>query len=214
MKKKKPVEVKFIDSIEEVTMDKVIMCTCDAKYSVLVLSGNPTEEEQAMAWLSLKSQYLERIGGGESSMQIEMMQEVTEYDWKRTEIEALISLLQEEYDSDIAGMLRDMYDFEYPITEETYLSDIVKIMAELGSEKLDIDAIRVQLYGNVEKAKDATKEAYYNTILLLQKHLGLCHGMTPMLVCKQLTWYEFGTYLNEYNRMKPSKKVVEDVESE
>lgn len=207
---------KLITSIEDITMDKVIKCTCEGDLSVLVISGEHTPEEKHLGWINLKSQYLEVVNSSESGLQIEMMQEVTEYDWKRSEIESLLSLLVSDgYDADIVQLLKEDYEFPFPLTEATYKADIDKIRAMLGSEAMNIDLMRIQVYGdgeNKEETKKITKDTYYNSILLFQKHLGLCAGMTPFLVCKQLTWYEYGMCLNQYNEIKV--KPTENVESE
>ncbi len=195
-------------SIEELTMDRFIACACDNNLKVLIKSGKPSDIELIMAWLTIKSQHLSNIADPQSQRQIEMTLEIIEFDWRRFEIETLLCLLEEGYKADVADKLQG-YDYDYPFTEETYRDDIAKVRAEIGSEALGIDAMRIQLNklpddedGTAQPLGAGVKQSFYNAILVLQKHMGLCAGITPMMAAKILTVFEFGTYLKEFNAMK------------
>lgn len=185
-------------------MDKFIACACDKDLRVLIIEGEPHAFELSMAWVNIKSQHLQNVADPQSNMQIQSMGEIIEYDWRRAEVETLLFLMNERLTPEVVVKLQE-YDFDYEFSADSYAEDMHKVLAELGSEGIDIEMMRSNLYGLHDEAETTdsagTKQSYYNTILQLQKHLGLCTGMTPMMAAKILTVYEFGTYLKEYNRM-------------
>lgn len=191
-------------SIELLTMDKFIACACDKDLRVLIIEGEPHAFELSMAWVNIKSQHLQNVADAQSMMQVQSMGEIIEYDWRRAEVETLLFLLSEKLTPEVVAKLQE-YDFDYEFSEDSYREDMERVLAELGSEGIDVEVMRNNLYGLHDEAEttdsSTTKQSYYNTILQLQKHLGLCTGMTPMMAAKIITVYEFGTYLKEYNRM-------------
>jgi hypothetical protein len=191
-------------------MDRFIACVCDNDLKTLVITGEPSDEELQNAWLSIKSQHIENLKDPHALHQVDMTLELVNFEWKCWEINTLISLLKDKYEEDVVKSLR-RYGFKYPFTEDSYTDDIDKVRAKLGSEGLEYASLREQLHATGDNSSKPVKETYYMTITALQKHFGLCHGLSPMRAAKELTVYEFGFSLKEYNKQARANNKGKDV---
>lgn len=200
-------------SIKELTMDKFITCACEHDLSVLIISGEPSQMELTMAWLNIKSQHIDNVNDPQNAMMLSNAADKYAFKNKSVRVNALLAALEEVYDDRIIEQLR-LDEYDYPFTENSYHEDILKVRAELGSESLDIVDSDENGAENEDDVSKTTEQGYYNTIAALQKHFGLCSGAPPMKAAKELTVYEFGSFLSQYNkeiRISNNKKIPEDV---
>lgn len=200
-------ETRLLINAKEVMMDKFIECVCHRNYAVLVIEGTATEEEIVEAWIKVKSQYMQLLKSAQADVKIEQVNETTEYHLKKVTVEYLLVILYMGYDQDIIEQLQEE-GYDYPFTEETYLEDIEKVIAELGSEGIPISLYQENIEAAMEESPQ--EDMYYESIAILQKSFGLCSGQSPMQAARSLSVYEFALFCNKHNQLKPKKETEED----
>lgn len=197
-------------------MDVFIACVAHKQYQRLVISGKPPENVIMEAWLDIKDQHMQVMKDPRNEMALSAMVDISHFELKKQAVNAMVSFLRSTYDEEIIGLLREE-GYEYPFTEDSYLEDIDKVIAELGSEKVHFDILSQELRITDETEAENTPEdieqSYYRTIRLLQKETGLCTGKSPVMAAKEITLYDFDCALVDYNRYVKSKKTTEDVTS-
>lgn len=144
----------FITALDKITLEQWITCACDNDLSLLTLTGTPTEEESAAAWLQLICQYQTVTKAAGVGKTIELTAKVEALNLKINFVTKLMEVLSWGYEPTIAEALRG-WDYDFPFTEETYERDLIKVNARLGNDKTKL-AMAMQSY------KDQQEEGQKN----------------------------------------------------
>lgn len=87
----------IIDSISELTIKKFEQCLFKSAYKVLIIDGEPSEEELKAAWLSLYTEYID-LSGIAVTAELEIMKTIFYLDCRIKKINLLLHIQYESMD--------------------------------------------------------------------------------------------------------------------
>lgn len=84
----------YFQSIAKLPLHKYIDCAVNSNYATLTLSGMPTYQELALAWLEIQQEYADAIGDFEHKMYLSLVKEVTELSATLTQVKVCAKVLR------------------------------------------------------------------------------------------------------------------------
>lgn len=146
MQQTKNAEIKYHESIDNLTMSKFKECFIHGNISALIISGYPAEDDLLKAWENIKNQYSERAGGEEYQLYISIYKEVSILKIKIDQVQVVVGRENKE-DGIRPGLMRLCYDDYFAYEINKLFNTNVKF------ERNDHDAYIKQLDGFVNRGK-------------------------------------------------------------
>lgn len=169
-----------------------IRCLVHSDLSGLVIKGNPTSEQIAIAWAGIYSQYIDLNSENETIYILELQWSIICLTSHISETETCIYFLQDTYHSGLVGILEKN---GYKLHPE-YTNDHLQIIQnKLARKKLELQ-VKIREYDSyIESHKnDEVSERYFITTLLrLAKYQGVA-----IIRSKDISVEEFVMLLKDY----------------
>ncbi len=101
-------EVKLITDCSKLTLDKFLDCLFDKDYSVLIVQGEPSQEELLFAWQRIFAQYNAMVATEENNRHIEKTKEANILVGKISLVAGIIHHLQIIYEKELVDILQEL----------------------------------------------------------------------------------------------------------
>ena len=181
--------------IKDIKLSDFITAHCDNDLSVLVLQGNPTEEELKVVWDKLFQQYVKAVSGSQFQSKLQDVKDYTLLESKIRRASMLLELYQvEEAHKMIAEMLES---FKYPIgtvTVDNLHASLKRFRAYLKADIVKLNGMAKKLETKAEKDVKPTAESYYDTLVGIGEHLKV------VLIPNEISVALYCSYVNQLNR--------------
>jgi hypothetical protein len=209
---KVPSSARLYLHITELPLNRFISALVDGNLQVLVIEGNPSQEELAQAWKDIEEEYLDAVGLSEVRMERELYVEIQRLEANLFLARIAIEQLQRSYHPEFARhlniLLRTNFTFD-PNEPVKYFALLKNCYNRTGGMKIDLDLKLIQYQAIKEKREseggEAYSRAYFHTVLItLSDFAGyqLPDTMTVFEYCDRIR------RLNEYNEQIKLKKLT------
>jgi len=159
--------------IRQIKLSDFIIAHCDKDYSVLIIKGNPTQEELEQVWKGLYEDYVKAIGGVELSGKISSIKTYILLESKIKQASMLLELFQVEQAHDMIA--RKINKFGYGIGNVT--KENLPKMIKIFESKVKTDIVRLNALareiekGTDKKDQEITEASYYDMIAAIAETL-------------------------------------------
>lgn len=176
-------------------LDKFIECLCNENYSVLVISGTPSQEEILKSWEELYMKYLEVVGGDELQDRVVMIKEISAMTFRIERAEALLEVLSV---APSEGLYEQIYSLGYNIQSLPYNESNINILAKRVTAFMKLDVVNIKILierlNSKTTDKKQTEADFYNMLAEI--------GDTFKIVLKEqeTSVMTFAIYFNKYKQ--------------
>lgn len=158
-------------SLEDLLFTDFIKCACDKEYSVLVVQGEPTDEQLQVAWVVLWSEHLSLMASKEASAHIEISAKIERMSTKIIIVSKLIEVLKVEPHESLIAELKE-WGYSYQFTPESIEKDIQRVTNKIANDKTKL-AIAIKEYEDKQLESssngEATKDMYLNILYAIEE---------------------------------------------
>jgi len=193
-------------TLKELPLERFVKCIVDGSYDALKVNEADGIDSNTLftTWIGILSQYYEAKKDATAFKYIELMSSMNYLTLKITTTNKIIECLEVAYNARFCELLQDL-EFDYPLTEESYIDDLEKVKVQLIEDEMQYTFIE-QKYKELEADKEgtatkATEEMFLTQIMLIQKHLGYCTSMTPREAMSRLKVDEYAMQCMAYEAM-------------
>lgn len=207
-------EVKFYKSCSETPLSVFIECLVEGNLKALIISGEPTSEQLAMAWAELFSEFTDLNADNEQMYVLTLQGEITLIHEEIAEVEGVLYFLSPEMLPFSITMkdelLNVLHKYDYPheidVSEPGYVEQLEIIANRLCPIKLKLQMKMRELSEyNQEKKNDSIDKQYFSRMLVrLSKFQGF------NIRAKDITVEEFVMICKEYNSYYKKQEEPED----
>lgn len=187
------------NDLEKVSFTNFLKCLINNDLEVLKISGNPSQNQLFLAWITILSAYYVTIGSKEQVRYIKMVAKMEAINLKINVVTALCVSLRQWYEPKLCECLK-MWGYRLPFTDESFLKDIDRVLILLQNDNNKLATERCK-YDNAQKANKGkgeapTKDAYMKILYAIEKHRGQRYPPDKISGYEFALWY---VEIIEYN---------------
>jgi hypothetical protein len=204
---------KLIEKIDDLSVAKMFDCICEQNFSVLILSGTPSEIDLLECWSNLYAQYLDVLGDTETLYIIMLQRDVALLNLKITAIEGSVGILNFLPVESLIDALRKLGFDVRNLTEGNpgYDHALKRILSKLAPMKLKLEEMQAELTQFFKDRGEDTvsRDQIRRQVTRLSKFMGY-----PIKTKKTMVPEYVGIlkeYLSQFS--KPEKEDNEDATS-
>lgn len=182
-------------------------CICESDFNTLIVSGHPTPEQIAEAWINLFYEYCDLAEDAEVRMRTKLMAEIELLESKYDVASDWISIIEIRPSEKISQALRVIdLDFEFnPDEPIQYKADIHRAKAELIYLKIVLKIKKAEFKANLEKVstQDSVNEKYFATIYFNINNYSKREAVNDMSFVSEYcaALRSFSSYVDHYNKL-------------
>lgn len=161
--------------IDQITLDKFLICLCEGDQQVLIISGHPSKEELKAAWDVLYNEYCEHSGGSDYRYMLGLVKEITLISHRKTRIDLIVQVLSRFYSEELIAELRYMgYAFKFPKEDrKQFITDLNSVVKRSKTLSILLENKRRELEAYEKKGgKKPTRDYFDELIIELSKWMG------------------------------------------
>ena len=207
----------FHTSIETLMLDKFIDCDISGNLNALTISGMPTSEQLAMAWIDIQQEYIDALGSGEQTMHLTLNKQCAELAADYQLVDCAVKILGIAHSPELVERLNEILhrSFEFnPENMEDYRRDLGLCMSlrkrmriELHQKNEALQALQKANSGE-KQSKRSTRAGYTKILIVIGDHVGIhlrSSEMTTLEFCERIKQYNS---FAEAQKTKPTKNAV------
>lgn len=162
---------KYYNSITELPLKNFISCQTKEDLSYLVIEGEPSEQELLNAWITIKQEYADALGDGESKLYYKLQKDATEISIDLTLIYEYIRQLEVVYyppfADEVNALLRTSFKFDINNPIE-YKRNLKSCLDRSKEKKIRHELMKIQIESLQKKflTAKAPDQRYYQNILI------------------------------------------------
>lgn len=171
----------YYRSIVDLPLRNFIDVAVNENLNALVISGDPSIEDLAIAWHEINNQYADAMGDNEHRLFITLYKEVAILSVTYSQIEILVGILSEScrvnvFPADLYKELNSLTKSNFSFLEndnESNLENINRCKNRSKSIKIQLDIKEGQLKAMEAKEKKGkiTKEHFYSILITISDHV-------------------------------------------
>lgn len=197
---------RFYQTIDELPLNRFIICICKHDLSVLIISGVVQLKILQETWFPIYMDFIERSEDGDVMQIMRLTREVYKLRNQKLKVEQMVDFLKVQWDEDFVNELRKMnfrYKFD-PLRVKEYSRDLKLIITRLIEWEIKIDLYESEIEAIQKKNAGGDIETiYFTKRLVILGRFFKFHIDT-----KIITAGEYLAYWSEYT------KYCKDVEVE
>ena len=187
--------------IKKLKLDKFITAYCDKDLSVLIIEGNPPQEELDKAWEQLYEQYIEAIGGNTITTRLKKVKKYLILSNKIYRASILMGLVEVAQAHDL--IIKELKTFGYQLAIPT-AKNLHQVLKQFqGFLKLDIvrlDMLKKELESKGEETNSEPQIAdFYDTIF------DIAEGIKVMIEPSNISVLQYCRTVVKYQKYVESK---------
>jgi hypothetical protein len=187
----------LINSASALTLDRFIRIIVEGDFSVLILSGTPSERELREAWEKIYNEYLSLTKNKEQLYIYSLQKDILLLEFKLVQINSCIAYLVTEKDEEVLRELRKvlyLYGKFDPSDPEGYVRDLQAVASNAQRFVIERDEKIKELDGLLKDAPEKANEGTFEDLIIrISKYMGFRVDRTIVTVS------EFASMIKDYN---------------
>lgn len=206
---------KYYSKCEDCPLNVFIECLVEGNLKSLIISGEPTSEELAIAWAEIYSEYCDLNADNEQMYILTLQKEIILLNHEITEVETVIYFLSpvmlpysKDKKSELLSIIQK-YDYDFKLDESAldYTEQLEVIVNSLAPKKLQLLMKTRELDTYVaEKQNDSIDKNYFKKWLRILATFQKCVIIRP----KDITVEDFVLMIKEFYDYHTQKENVEE----